>query len=248
MKRAPFFIVSLALIAVSAAARGDDRPASEPRGAPTPEPRSWHVRGDVGTDAPVSIDGRVTVELPGRLRLVGAMGVLPSAYARVVNGVMLSANAYDDAAGKIVVGALSGSMVTRAHLGWRPIPGSGLYGDVGYALVFLGGAVSSGELVQALAKRIGPIDPGSYDVSATLHMLDVELGWEWTLAERLYLRTGIGASLTMGRTVRVEPIHSPFPAPVPQVISEQASSRLEHLMAQYAHLPMVTMGVGYAFF
>jgi hypothetical protein len=248
MTRAITLLVSLALMGVSAAARADDRPTSEPRSTARQEPRSWHVRADVGTDAPATVDGRATVELPGRLRAVAAVGVLPSAYARAVDGLLTSANAYDGAASNIVVSSLSGSMVTRAHLGWRPFAESGFYGDVGYALVFLGGSVSSGQLVSALAGRIGNFDPGSYAISATLHMVDVEIGWEWLLAERLYLRAGVGASLTAGRTARVEPLQSPFPAAVRQRIASEAESRLEHLFTVYANLPVVALGVGYSFY
>jgi hypothetical protein len=249
MQHALVLGAGLAIALVSRAAIAEDTIDAGRATTGDIERSPWHLRADLGTDAPASLDARGTLEMPGRLRLVVASGVLPAAYSRFVNGIISQTGAYDLARGQIVAQALSGSLVSRAHLGWRPFAGQGLYGDAGYALILMGQSGSSAPVIATFAGRIlpGNIDPGWYDISAAAHMLDFELGWEWTVPPGIYFRAGIGAEIAFAANVRLDP-HSPVADSLTRPIANEAAARLQHLLIAYGHIPMLTCGLGYEFF
>ena len=216
------------------------------------EPKRWHLDVQAQTNFPVDIGGRLSLEMPGRLRLATSVGALPGSYVDVMNDVAVATGAYTKTTAKVLRGALQRSLVWRLHAGWRPFPRRGLYLEAGYGLAALGGGLTSGDVL-ALITNNGSIanDGGTaFDVSAMLHMIDAEVGWQWqVLDDHLVLRAAIGYAGTLAAQARIEPTFNPGPlAPIVNHWTRRAEDELESIATRYIHTPVVTLGVGYRFF
>ena len=106
--------------------------------APSALASPWHLGAEVTTDVPAAISGRVSFEMPLRLRLSTSVGVLPEPYVALINEVVVAAGGYDESTAAVVESALASSLVWRSQVGWRPLADWGLYFDAGYSLATLG--------------------------------------------------------------------------------------------------------------
>src|SRR5262249_22675712 len=96
--------------------------------------------------------------------------------------------------------ALRDTLVWRTHLGVKPWRTHGFYAGAGYGLFAFGGSITTGDVVSALVGKQLPDGLGSIPlvhISSTLHMLDVEAGWEWRVAARFKLRMAVAAATTL---------------------------------------------------
>jgi len=216
------------------------------------DPAAWHVAAGAGTDFPLALGARADVEAPFRLRASTSIGVLPGPYVDAINGFVVAIGGYDQSTADLVKAALSASLVWRTHLGYRPFEHLGLYGEAGYGLVALGGSASASEVVAAATGREVP--PGeatgsrAFDITSTLHMVDVELGWELALHERLRLRTAIGGAFTVASSTRIEPTYTPRS---PRAVSELAragEAYLDDTYTSYVMSPVASVSLSYVFF
>jgi hypothetical protein len=212
------------------------------------------LRLEATTDFPAAVGGRVAAELPLRIRASTSLGALPGGYVDVINAVVVAAGGYNDATADLIRAALRNSLIWRLQAGWRPLAARGLYFDLGYSLVTLGGGATGDQIVAA---AIGQQPAGSksgrpYDLASTLHMLVVEIGWEWSLLrDRLALRAAIGGAFTVGAKTRVEPAFtpaSPADARAVAAFGAFAASYLDSTYRSYVHTPVITVGAGYRFF
>ena len=208
-----------------------------------------HVRVEALTTAPMHVGVGLVAELPARLRLSAAVGYLPPFYVEGINAVVMELGGYDERTGIVIEESLRSSFVGRAHLGWRPIAGAGLYVEGGYGLVALGGGTSAGTLLALALDLELPRDPGDrYEVDATLHMIDAEIGWEWWMAERLSLRTGLGFSTTIDSNSSIEPRTARRIPLVTSAFTALAENRLDQTLERYVHTPTLTLALGWRIF
>jgi hypothetical protein len=213
----------------------------------------WHLGLEALTDLPVQIGGHVSLETPYRIRVSTSLGFLPGPYVDLINAVVVAAGGYDEATADVIAGAISNSLVWRIHLGWRPFRGHGFYFEVGYALVTLGGDVSGEDLI-LVATGYDPAAESSsehdYDVGSTLHMIDVEVGWEFVFWEHFVVRVAIGVAATVGAHTEVEPLFDPAPRAQRWVdgLSQYGADYLDDIYTTYVFPPVVSLGLGYRFF
>lgn len=211
----------------------------------------WRLSLEANTDFPLSVGGRLAAEIPGRLRLSTSLGYLPPLYLRSINALAEEVGAYDENISTLIDRWLSRSLVWRTHLGWRPFAGAGFYVEGGYGLVVLGGGVSAEEVLLSLTGISPPVGETvlerSYDVRTTLHMASVELGWQWQLAERWLVRTGVGGVFTLGSNTRVDPQFEPAVPAVTNLFTRLAEDYLDDTYRSYVHLPLVSFSLGYRF-
>ncbi|WP_373048815.1 hypothetical protein [Vulgatibacter sp.] len=207
-----------------------------------------HLRLEAATAVPIYVGGRLAAELPARLRLSTSVGILPAPYVDGINELAIAFDAYDDDTADVIEDSLSSSLVWRTHLGWRPFAGAGFYFEGGYGLVTLGGGTSEAALI-ALAFGLEPPDDAGrdYDVDATLHMLDAELGWEWWIDDVVSIRTGLGIATTLGSSATVEPRNGALPV-ISDAFAAIAERELEEILDRYVHTPTVSFAVGYRIF
>lgn len=222
----------------------------------SPAVAQWHLGVEALTDVPMSAGGRVAVEGPERIRLSTALGVLPGAYVDVINEVAIAAGGYDDTTAEVIGSALSESLVWRTHVGWRPFADYGLAFDAGYTLAALGGGLTGGALLAAVIGQEPPEPPGgasdrSYSVASALHLIDVEIGWEWFVWEGLWLRAALGGSFTVASATTVEPDFDPQTPAGARAVSAFASfgeAYLDDIYTSYVHTVVISVGAGYRFF
>ena len=209
------------------------------------------------TDFPLSVGGRLNLELPGRIQLNTALGVLPGAYVDVINSGIVSAGGYDRFTAYVIRDALRRSLVWRSHLGWRPFEKRGWYFEAGYALVSLGLAFTPQD---ALVAALGDDAPGvpddvdralTYDIRSHLHMIDVESGWRWLLAgDRIVLAAALGFAATVDARTHIEPRYSnevtdSGPA---RALANIGEHHLDEIYERYVFTPVATVSLGYRFF
>jgi hypothetical protein len=209
------------------------------------------------TDFPLSIGGRINAELPGRIQLSTALGVLPGAYVDVINSGIVSAGGYDRFTAYVIRDALRKSLVWRTHLGWRPFEKRGWYFEAGYGLVSLGLAFTPED---ALIAALGDDAPGvpdeidrafTYDIRTHLHMIDVESGWRWLMAgDRIVLSAALGFAATVDARTEITARH-------PNVVTDSGPARalaeigerhLDEIYERYVFTPVGTVALGYRFF
>ena len=230
------------LLLVSAAMLAPVRPA-QARPA-------WHLEAHAVTDAPLQIGARATLEMPGRLQISSSLGVVPGMYVDLFNGVAVEVGAYNQATANLIGAALQAGMVWRTHIGWRPFSEWGLYVQVGYGIVALGGGLGN----EADVKSAGGADGGSssleYRIGATLHMFDAEIGYRWSLfSDRVSLLAAIGFAGTVAADASVEPtFNAGILSGIVAAINRGAEAYLEDVLTSYVFTPVVSLAVGYRFF
>jgi hypothetical protein len=251
-------------------ARGD-RPFDPPRVDLTDDwarPSStgrFHLGVEAMTDFPVAVGGQLTLEVPYGFRLTASAGALIQPYVDVVNGVIVAAGGYDERTAGVVSDTLGNALVWNVHVAWRPFGRAGFYIAGGYRQVTLGGAVDPVEVVEIATGQSPPAEvrallQSAYQVTSTLHMVDVELGWELVIARRLTLRFALGAALTARAHTEVEQVSVDVPSQYQGVVSQAtvdgitAEARqvvadyLDATYERYVFTPTVSVGLGYRFF
>lgn len=213
----------------------------------------WHLSAMVATNAPVDVGVRVDVEAPHRLRLSTSVGVMPEGYVSAINGLATAAGWYGDTEANLIQTALRSSIVWRTHLGWRPFPREGFTVMAGYGLVALGGGASAQELIAGVTGAMIPPGSGSsmfqYRVRSVLHMVDVELGWEWRfLRERLVLHTALGFAGTVAARTTITPDYTPRAPQATAAFAAAGERYLDGLYTSYVFTPVLSIGLGYRFF
>ena len=214
----------------------------------------WTPTGsvEVTTAFPTDVGIRGVFEGPGRLRLVGSAGLMPSGYLGAINDVATGAGWYTSTDAEIIEVALEDALVLRAHLGWRPLPRQGFQFQVGYSWVGLGGGFTGSEIIEAttgydLSAFAG--DKYSFAASAALHRVEASLGWEHPLYRGLFLRWDLGASYSFAATAHVEREFDSnvLVEAVLDRAEEAAEDELVTILEQYVHTPILGLGVGWRF-
>lgn len=206
----------------------------------------WHLMIEGVAEAPLFAGGRVELELPGRLRLGGFVGTMPSMSAELVAEVVEDTSRGDL---KTVMGDLSRaaterSVVTRAFLSWSPFRDRGLYLTAGYSNLLLGGDLTSGEVLdRALGGSV--IDPvnGVVNMSSTLHGVHGEIGYRF-YARSVIIRLSLGFTGTVATQTSMT-VDADFGAVEAQPFADDAARELDRFLGQYAMLPTLGLGIGY---
>jgi hypothetical protein len=259
--RRPLFALCcgvLAAVASLAAARDAkaQRDTVEPSRARTTDGRAYRIDAIAATNAPLDVGVRGVLETPVGFRVSSSVGVLPGVYASGINDLLVSTGSYDAEVGRAVRSSLSSSFVWRTHVGVRPFARLGLYLDAGYGLVRVGGDLSESDAAAAAGVRAPDrLEGARYTVDATLHMLDVELGWHGrVLNDRLVLVAAIGVAATVGATTRVDRLAPPGTTTIPglgavatRAYADEAEATLDSIFRRYGVLPVATVGIGYSF-
>lgn len=211
----------------------------------------WKVAVTAGTNVPIDVGVRVQLETPQRVRLSLSAGILPGAYVDAINVFLVGIEAYPQETADLVRSSLEQSLVVRAHAGVRPWRCRGFYAEMGYGLVGLGGGSTGAEIIEAATGEPVPSsDDGTtreFDVRSRLHLLDLELGWEWTVVRRLRLRAALGGAFTLASSTAIEPEYQPAVPRLTEQFTTASEQYLDDIFTTYVHTPVVTIAVGYAF-
>lgn len=235
-------IVGLGVWASEGAARADDAVTA-------PSEAKWRGAVAAGTEFPMSFGVRGQIEAPFRLRLSTTLGVMPGPYVSAINGFLVGINAYDQATADLIRAALSASLMWRTHVGYRPFREHGFTIEAGYGLVALGGGASAATLISAVSGQPAPEGAAdkNYKIGSALHMLDVELGWEWVVVKHLFLRAALGGAFTVGSSTTIEADFQPRAQRANEAFAKVGEAYLNDTYRTYVFTPVVSVWAGYAF-
>lgn len=232
---------------------------------PRVQTRGVHLGLEAMTDFPVAVGGQLTLEVPYGLRLTASIGALIEPYVGVINDVVVAAGGYDEGTADIISATLGNSLVWNLHLAWRPFSRAGFYIAGGYRQVTLDAAVNPVDVVeiatgQSPPEEVRAVLRSSYQVTSTLHMVDVELGWEFVIARHLTLRLALGAALTVRAHTEVPPVDVAVPSQYQGYLSQETvdgivdearqvtADYLDSTYETYVFTPTFSVGLGYRFF
>ncbi|MBI5502888.1 MAG: hypothetical protein HY907_21770 [Deltaproteobacteria bacterium] len=237
MRLSRFVIPVLVLVATPATARAAD----------------WRLGMEALTDLPLQAGGRWWVEAPYGLHLDTSLGSLPPGYVDLINSVVVEFEGYGEDTATLISAVVSSSLVWRIHLGWRPSADWGFYFTAGYGMVAMNGEVAAGKLILAvLGQKIAegvPDANGSYRASSTLHMVDAEIGYMWSMIEdHLTVRLALGFAGTVASATTVEPRFQPAQPAAVAEWTRRSAQYLDDIYTKYLFLPLISVGVGYRYF
>jgi hypothetical protein len=216
------------------------------------------VRAVLHTDFPVLVGAGADVELPYRLRTATSMGWMPPGYLEASNGVlvpMFEDQGYGEAQADLVESALDNALVWRTTIGWRPFDKLGFVFGAGYTLAALGGQATAAQIIEgATGQEVPETDQeGSgaldFDLGATVHQVHVDVGWQWSIAKGLWIKTGIGWGFTVASSSSVEARYQPR-RPAGQraldAFEREGEAYLDDTITSYVHPPHIGLAIGWS--
>lgn len=212
------------------------------RAASASEPQ--RLTAEILTDFPLGVGGALQAEWSYRLRTSVSLQWLPEAYVTVAEDVAQEIGGYNDITSALVRAAAQNALVFRVHAGWRPLTDLGLYFDVGYTLLALGGDVTTEDIAGAARGPQTSVPGSSWDITTFNHFLDVQVGWRIDLYERLSLRVAIGFAFTVASDATIDVVESPFPEAAAR-LADAVAPDLEDIFTSYVHTPTLTLALGY---
>ncbi|MDB4946901.1 MAG: hypothetical protein JWP97_6435 [Labilithrix sp.] len=241
MKHVALLGIALALVPATALAANDgseDRPSEGSSSVSRSVP--LHASVAARTDVPLFVGGAASLEhVPTRLRLTGAVGVLPSSYARMVNGA-LSASAYDARLGRALDETMTSGLSWNVHLGWRPLPAHGLLLELGYASATLKADGDARSLAGDALGNVRGLDT-SFRFASRLDIVDARVGWEWVLADHLLVQVSGGLSRVVAASTSIEQ------SAVAQNTVATSAGDIDSAFRRYGYIPTASAAVGYEF-
>lgn len=229
------------------------------RDAPSPAPASresdFHLDLGFGTEAPISVGGVVTAEVPGRILLQLGLGFMPHGYSNAIDGFLTSVGAYDQTISNLVRNSLGNSFVLRASAGWRPFSGHGLEILGGYTLMTLGGSTTAADVINAVLaesgspQRVSSSMNADIPLAATLHNVHVSLGWRWLLADdHLVVRASVSYIQCLASNVGVNLSNVGGQAAAMEgQVNQALNGFLSPYFTTYAKAPTLGLSAAYRF-
>ncbi len=214
----------------------------------------WHVVPEATTVFPLLVGGGLQIQGPEGLRFTAHAGILPEAYLDVIHGVSTQSGWYDQVTADLISASLENALIAQVSAGWKPSADRGFLVSAGYTLATLGGGLEGSEVLSAVTGidsqlgGLGEVDR-TFDVASTVHLLQVELGWEFQLDSGIQIRPGIGGIFTVDAQSDVEPTWNPLPAFLESVNTLETASEeyLDETIERYVHSISLTLAVGYRF-
>lgn len=223
-------------------------PAASTAVEPVSGPAPIQLGLEVLTDFPVQVGGRLWLELPYRIRISTTLGALPGPYVDAINAILVASGAYDRTTADLIRAALQESLVFRLHGGWRPLRRRGGYFELGYGLVGLGGGITGQQIIAAASGSTPPTDSSNssgYDVRSILHMVDIELGWQWPVWRGLTFRVALGCALTAWSSTEVTPKNPSRFVAAQERFASSAEQYLDSTYRSYVFTPTFTFATGW---
>ncbi len=210
------------------------------------EPR-WRLALELKADLPLFAGGRVGLESPSGLRLTTGLGTQLPGYFDILNEIMEASAGYGSLVADHVAEASEVPLAWRIQVGWRPLPLEGFYFDVGYGVMSMAGSVETEPVAGNINNPSyqGSLSPQRYSLQSTLHMLAVELGYQWTFGDSMLLRLSLGYVGTVASSTTVGQPFSPYSLSDSASVATEVAGQLDELYPKYVHLPTISIGIGY---
>jgi hypothetical protein len=190
---------------------------------------------------------------------------MPPAFMDLMSGLMFASEPEKQPTDQMLKTATRDAFVWRTHLGLKPFEDIGWYAQAGYGLILAGGGGDPSTRVAAATDLpAGPANERfTLKTSATVHVLDLETGWQWRFGQRWVVRAAVGGTFAMAAVAkaspedlgnyRYDPKSPEFDAldplrPRVETLPFAGRKLLERKLESTIQTPVVSLGVGYAFF
>ncbi|MEO8548980.1 MAG: hypothetical protein ABI678_03380 [Kofleriaceae bacterium] len=209
--------------------------------------RGATLRVLVGANAPLAVAAGLEVAFPWHLWIGATLGVFPKSVERAVNHELVDHGVYEASLGDLVDASLEQVVEWHGYLGVKPWTHHGLFATAGYTVAWVNGRASVPQVATAVGEMIPdqlPVDRIYFDLASRIHLVDLELGWEWRLPHHWSIRLAIGAAITVTARTRV----SAEPAitdPRFGALAGRAQATLDHAYNQYVRTPLISSFLAY---
>ena len=85
-------------------------------------------------------------------------------------------------------------------------------------------------------------------VNSQLHMIDVEVGWQWFVWRGLSLRAAVGFTGTVGAHSEISRADGQPLSFLEASFAEDGARRLDETYTRYVFAPVLSLGAGWRFF
>jgi hypothetical protein len=207
----------------------------------------WALAVEGGTQFPLLVGGRLELELPGRVRIGGELGMAPDAYFDLIEEVATVAGV-DPAEAATVRRAADEAWSARALVSWAPF-GRSFYLAGGYSYTEFSGSMTGDQLLDELSMDFADPFRASATLQSQMHGVLGELGFRF-FVDRFTVRVSAGVSATLAAESQVttrsdsETADEAFESEIARW-SRQAESEMEGWLEQYGIVPSVGLGIGY---
>ena len=211
--------------------------------------KQWHLALEAGLSMPLSAGAWLTVTSPSGLRIQTGFGGMPGVFIEVVNGVGRGLGLLKERTAELIKTSVARGFSWTLEVGGHPMADQGLYLVGGYGLLGLSGGfesaslyeISAGELAADAASDAG--DNVAYGVESLVHMVRVEVGWEFVIQQSLVIKLGVGAAFTVAAHTRASAQEDPSSG-----MATEAEAFLQDVYTRYVHTPTINLTIGYRFF
>lgn len=216
------------------------------------------LRVEAVTDVPLLVGAGLLLETRSRFRVRTSLGVMPQGYLRLSNSLLSRVDEdYPEEAQVLMEQAVDDTITWRSQVGVRPFERAGFYVHAGYTLLGVRGDATGEELIGAAeafeedqGELMRRMNPSMVTMNSRLHMIDMELGWDFALGERANLRLGAGWAYTLYSKTRVEADFEPsdeMPQDEVALFEEVSSKYLDAIYRSYVHPPSLSVAFGLRF-
>jgi len=211
----------------------------------------WHLALEAGLSMPLSAGAWLTVTSPFGLRIQTGFGGMPGVFIEVVNGVGRGLGLLKERTAELIETSVAGGFSWNLEVGGHPMADEGLYLVAGYGLLGLSGGFDSASLYDMGAGELsadaasGPENNVAYGVESLVHMVRIEVGWEFVIQQSLVIKLGVGAAFTVAAQTRASAHTQEDPS---SGMATEAEVFLQDVYTRYVHTPTINLAVGYRFF
>jgi len=210
----------------------------------------FNVTLETTTIMPYMIGAGISIDGPGGLLAKTSVGGTPLGLISLARKLIGNESLYDSDLADGLLERIETPLVWRLDLGWKPAKLGGFYISAGYGFIRLGAQVEARDLPSTVGEAMpGLNDNSQAALSATLHMVNAEIGWEFRLGSHWRLRVAAGGSFTfdVGTTIRLTGISEENTAQA-NADANTAENVLKDTLFRFGRVPTISIALGYRSF
>ena len=144
----------------------------------------------------------------------------------------------------IIRKTMDNSWIFRLGAGVRPMMERGLYLELGYSVVALGGTDALGTAVAAAAEGQASMNAGTtaYAIGGRSQIVDLEVGWRWFITANLTIRVAGGLAYTFDTSHSIEATNVGTGMPLDAQTVRQGVKQLDEGARRFTPTAAVALG------
>ena len=190
---------------------------------------------------PLTVGGRIAMEVPGHVVLYVNAGLLPVAIVDGINDVGTGWGIWSQTDAQIARTMLGDATWFEVGLGLRPSGTPGLEISAGYALLWTHRLSTLGAMTPGAAALVGPSDSDVIAMDVTIDTIHAELAWQTEIFDGVSFRAALGWIHAFRHAVSIVPeSHDPIVV----TAMEALGAALDHEVGSRAFGPTLSFALG----